>query len=158
MSTENEKSESVPVKPKRIGEHVDARAALGSIGAEFSFWTSKLSDSSIQMCYALVGANWIVFGSVAGLVRSLWARASLFMVLLTLGVNLFLAWWASEMHRERYEYAESDSERWESEFKAPDKDWPATVCMVRVGYISRLVKLLLPLCAAVILLIGALRK
>src|SRR5664280_261599 len=127
--------------------------ALKKVSSEFGYWTGNLTDTSLQMCYALIAANWLVFGSVNGILHSRWARLSLFIVLLALASSVVTAWVFSESMRKLIDYAESDTDRWEKEFKqAAGKKvpWPFTKRMEIIGIWSRWVK------AGLTLLSGAL--
>ena len=73
-------------------------------------------------------------------------------------IRAVVAWWASEEHRKLYESAESDSRRWKREFDDPDEHFPVTEQMVTIGYVSRGIKVLLPIAGAGFLFIGAVRK
>jgi hypothetical protein len=137
------------------------RKTYERIGAEFDHWTGKLTDTSLQMCYALIGANWVVFGSVNNILKSNWAKFSLLMVMLTLMSNVLASWWASEQHRKRLEYAEADPLRWTTEFNnavGKRTPWPFTKTMERVGYWTRQIKGAFPIIGAILLMIGAIVK
>jgi hypothetical protein len=135
--------------------------AYERVGGEYDHWSGKLTDSSLQMCYALIGANWVVFGSVGNILNSNWAKFSLLMVMLTLMSNLVGSWWASEAHRKRLEYAEADSARWAAEFNSATgtrTPWPFTARMERAGYWMRQIKGACPLIGALLLIVGAIVK
>lgn len=132
--------------------------ALKYVGDEFNYWSGKLTDSSVQLCYALIGANWVVFKSVADIQKSRCAEWSLTVVMLTLALNVITSWLASENMRLRYEYAECDTDRWEKEFhaeKGKRSAWPFTAFGERLGKATRLIKFLLPLVSGFLLIIGA---
>jgi hypothetical protein len=80
----------------KTGLYAASEEALQKVSGEFEYWTGKLTETSLQMCYALIGANWVVFGSVNGILHSGWAKWSLVMVLLALASNVVGAWILSE--------------------------------------------------------------
>src|SRR5947209_1299855 len=38
--------------------------ALKAVREDYLYWTEKLTDTSLQLSYAVIAANWAVFGSV----------------------------------------------------------------------------------------------
>ena len=48
--------------------------ALKKVTSEFEYWSGKLTETSMQMCYALIGANWVVFGWLNGILNNVWAK------------------------------------------------------------------------------------
>ena len=84
--------------------------ALKAVHEDYHYWTGKLTESSFELSVAVIGANWAVFGSLAGILDNLCAQASISTVIVGLGINLVGAKWLGEMHRERIAYAESDLE------------------------------------------------
>jgi hypothetical protein len=140
------------------GVYKDPVEGLKAVGEAYDAWSGVLTSSSLQMCYALIGANWVVYGSIAEILKSKWAIASLVLVLIALGVNMTVAFLMTELHRCRYKYAEVKVERWEAEFKAhcrAPQEWPFTKAIERVGFISRLMKIGLPILGALLLMYGA---
>src|ERR1700682_3212706 len=89
--------------------------ALKKVSSEFEHWSGKLTESSLQMCYALIGANWAVFGSLQGILKNRWPKLSLLMVIIALATNIIGAWLLSESLRKRVEYGEANSGRWKKE-------------------------------------------
>ena len=113
------------------------------------------------MCYGLIGANWVVFGSVGGILHSVWAKSSLFAVILTLACNVIGAWFMIESLRKRFEWAEGHSAEWKREFDdAVNKRvaFPFTDSQELIGKGIRQVKGLLPLIGGLLLIIGAARQ
>src|SRR5688572_17386289 len=111
------------------GGYESPQAGLTAVAQWFGNWTQKLADSSLQLSYALIAANWAVFGSVDQVLRNLWSRASLFLVIAFLGVNLLATFIISELLRRQYSAAEKDPARWEDLFrrtKGRDHPWPST--------------------------------
>lgn len=132
--------------------------ALKKVSSEFEYWSGKLTETSLQMSYALIAANWIVFGSLNGILASTWAKVSLLMVIVGLAVNVIGAWRLSESLRNRVGYGEADSERWAAEFKkAMGKrvPWPFTESIESTGKWMRRIKAISVLVAGLLLIIGA---
>src|SRR5689334_22277255 len=86
--------------------------ALKKVCSEYEYWSGKLTETSLQMCYAVIASNWVVFGSVNGILGNMWAKLSLLMVILALATNIIGAWLLSEQLRTRVEYGEADGLRW----------------------------------------------
>jgi hypothetical protein len=43
---------------------------LKAIVAGFDYWSGKLTDTSVQMSCAVFAANWVVFGSLSGILKN----------------------------------------------------------------------------------------
>jgi hypothetical protein len=146
------------VDPAVVGVHENPRKALEKVGFYFEGWTTKLTETSLQMCYALIGANWVVFGSVGKILQSNYAKASLLFVMLTLGINVVGAWFMSESLRRRFEWAEGHDTEWNTEFNAAKGQrvaFPFTEMQESLPFWLRQVKASFPLISAVLLIIGA---
>ena len=132
-------------------------AALEAVHGDFVYWSEKLTDTSLQLSFAVIAANWAVFGSVNRVLGNGWAKYSLFLVLLSLGISLAGSKFMSEMHRECYEYAESDLDRWKSEFDdsiGKRIAWPFTKTIERLGRVLRECKTWLPIGGGVLFLLA----
>ncbi len=150
-----------PNKPAARGLYESPQAALQKVSSEFEYWTGKLTETSLQMCYALIGANWVVFGSVNGILHSLWAKWSIVLVLLALASNVIGAWVMSSMLRRQISFGEGQSEKWAQEFKdAAGKDiaWPFTNAIQNTGKWMRGIKATFTLASGLCLIIGAILK
>jgi hypothetical protein len=124
------------------------------------YWTGKLTDTSLQLSFAIIAANWAVFGSVAGVLASFWSKLSIALVIVALGFSLAAAKWMGELLRSRVGYAESDLSRWASEFKATSgkcDPWPFTSAIDSLGWGMRATKTWLPLIAGISFLIALIR-
>jgi hypothetical protein len=110
------------------------------------------------MCYALIGANWVVFGSVGNILHNRYSIVSLLLVLLALTFNLFSAYALAEYMRRRFGYAVSNRKRWEAEFqdeKIQSTTWPYSKWTEGASIATRMIKVVLPLASGVWLIIGA---
>jgi hypothetical protein len=149
----------VPPPPEHqpTGLYDSAQAALKSIGEGYSYWTSKLTESSFALSLAIIGANWAVFGSFDKVRHNRWAGLSIAAVLLTLVISLIGHWYLGEALRKRIAYAEKDLARWEREFhENADKStpWPSTKRIDNWAWIFRLAKMSLPLIGGALFVIA----
>jgi hypothetical protein len=55
--------------------------ALKAVREDYLYWTGKLTDTSWQLSYAIIAANWAVFGSVDKLLGNLWSKLSVSLVI-----------------------------------------------------------------------------
>jgi hypothetical protein len=142
------------------GIHDSPITALKDVCSAYNDWSKGLTDSSLQMCFGLVAANWLIFGSVKGILANSSAMASLFLVLIALACNLLGAYLMSEWFRRRVEYAEQDSARWELEYRKYSgirHPWPYTQSIECATKILRFLKMILPLASGICLIIAALK-
>jgi len=159
--TDGQPSGDGSLELQKIGVHETQQKALEKVGSEFEYWSGKLTETSLQMCYALIGANWVVFGSVGGILNSDLAKWSLLMVMLTLASNVIGTWCLSESIRRRFEWAEGHEADWKTQFDdAVGKrvPFPFTTFHESVGFWMRQIKAVFPLIGAIFLIVGAVRK
>lgn len=153
MSPEKKKPDAAP--------YANPAEALKKLSSEYEYWSGKLTESSLHMCYALIAANWVVFGSMNGILASTWAKLSLLMVLLALGINIAGAWLLSAALRKRVNYGEADNVRWAEEFGkyvGANSPWPFTETIDWIGRWMRCIKAGFTLASGVLLMVGALLK
>ena len=143
---------------KGVGVYGSAEDALSEVFEAFNYWSSQVTTTSVQMCYAIIGANWVVFTSVGKILGNAWAMASLATVLLTLTLNMVSSLGFAEWMRRRFEKADKNRPGWDAEFER-EKDkhgvWPYTEGVERMSVAMRYVKVLLPLASGLMLIIGA---
>jgi hypothetical protein len=143
------------------GTYSSSQGALEELEEAFNYWSGQVSATSLQLCYALIAAIWLIFGSVKGILGSSCATLALFAVLLALATNLISSYAFAEFSRCRFGYAEKDRRRWETEFQAERNKaskWPYTPASERASIILRGVKTFLPLFGGVLLIVAAIRK
>ena len=131
--------------------------ALKVVREDYLYWTGKLTDTSLQLSYAVIAANWAVFGSVDKLLSNFWSQLSMALVIFALLLSVFGAKWMGELHIKQVDHAESDLSRWEAEFRvnAGKRDpWPFTKGIENLGRVMREVKVWLPLLAGIAFLIA----
>jgi hypothetical protein len=135
--------------------------ALKKVCSEYEYWSGRLTEGTLQMSYAVIAADWAVFGSINGILDNFWAKMSLLMVIFGLAANLIGAWFLSEALRKRVEYGEADSPRWNREFTQYRESacaWPFTDPIQKVGGKMRLIKATFALAGAGFLIVGAILK
>ena len=146
----------------RSGASLDAlyqspNEALKALREEYQYWTGRLTDTSLQLSYAVIAANWAVFGSVDKILNNRWSQISIGLVVAALLLSVFGAKWMGELHRKQIDRAESNLEIWNSEFKqnaGKRVPWPFTSQIESLGRISREVRVWLPLLAGIAFLIA----
>lgn len=127
-----------------------AHEALEAVREDYSYWSGRLTDTSLQLSYAVIAANWAVFGSVDKIMKNPWSKLSVVLVVVGLGLGVAGAKWISELLRGRLDYAETDNMRWNAEFQetAGKRDpWPFTGTIEFLGRAMREAKTWLPLAA-----------
>lgn len=148
-------------QPAPTGLYASPDEALKKVSIEYEYWTGKLTETSLQMCYALIGANWVIFNSVNGILRNGWSKWSLVMVLLALGSNVVGAWILSEFLRNRIGYGEGSPVAWASEFastRGQNVAWPFTGQIQNTGKYMRWIKAGFTIVSGLLLIIGAMTK
>ena len=136
-----------------------AASALGAVREDFHYWTGRLSDTSLQLSYAVIAANWAVFGSVERIGSEPLAELSVACVVVSLGLNVLGAKAMSELLRARVELAERNPGRWEDEFRRTGgcaDPWPYTSGIERLGRGMREMKTWLPVLAGVLFFLALL--
>jgi hypothetical protein len=131
--------------------------ALKAVREDYLYWTGKLTETSLQFAFAVLAANWAVFGSVDAILNNLWSKLSVSLVVFGLGLGVAGAKWMGELHRKRIDYAESDNSRWKKEFDdtmGKRDPWPFTTGIESLASWMREAKTWLPLLAGVFFLIA----
>lgn len=147
-------------KPQRA-TYSNSAEALATLGRDYNYWSQKLTDSSWQMCLAVIAGNWAYYGSVTAVMKSAWALASLAVIFISLAAALLFSFIMSEIHRSAFYVAESDWNAWEQRFERyrnaiETRDpFPATKIIDRLGKSTRVIKAFLPLIAGALLVVGA---
>jgi hypothetical protein len=142
-------------KPKAYYE--SANEAVNAVHEGYSYWTGKLTDTSLQLSYAVIAANWAAFGSVDAILRSFWSKLSISLVVIGLGLSVMGAKFMGEWHRRRTEYALSDPARWNTEFAASVRkydSWPFTQKIEFWGRAMREAKTWLPVVAGFLFIVA----
>lgn len=147
-----------PVPASRTFGHDSPEDALRAVGEWSSFWNQKLSDWSVQLSYALVAANWAVFGNKNALLASPWAQISLGLVIMFFVTNLLLTRIIGELLVRRYAYGETDQNRWRQEYDRSSamEAWPSTPTINRTARVLREARTWLPLTSGLMFLLAVL--
>ncbi len=153
---------AAPAAPGPVAEHnvggkaktlyTDAQDALKAVRDDYLYWTERLSDTSVKLSYAVLAANWAVFGTVDQIATNFWSRASVLLVVLSLSFSLVGAKLMSEKHLGRINYAESHQTEWQRDFDATagKRDpYPFTAEIEKLGDALRFARTWLPLAAGV---------
>jgi len=130
---------------------------IEAIRKGYSYWTEKLTDTSLQLSFAVIAANWAVFGSVNAIRQNAWSEASIALVLAGLGLSVVCAWWLGELCRKQLRHALDDSVHWQSEFEVSTQvgnPWPFTHWIQNLGLVMRVAKTVLPLLAGVLFIVA----
>jgi hypothetical protein len=151
-------NENIATETTPAGTYKSSTDVLKELKTAFDYWSGQVTATSLQMCYGLIAANWLVFGSVGNILHSGYAVASLLLVMLALAFNMVSAYGLAEYMRSRFGYAVSDPDRWEAEFqqeKIKPTTWPYSNWTQGASIASRAIKIILPLASGVCLIIGA---
>ena len=141
-----------------VGVYDSAEDALKELFESFNYWSSQVTATSVQMCYALIGANWVIFTSVGKILQNAWAIASLTTVMLALALNMVSSLGFAEWMRRRFDRADKNRSAWEVEYereKNKHSVWPYSESVERASIVFRYAKVLLPLASGLLLIIGA---
>jgi hypothetical protein len=142
-----------------LGQYADSHAAAQAVRGDFDYWTGKLTETSLQLSYAVLGANWAVFGKVDAILSNGWSKLSLLCVIVSLASAVIGAKIMGERHRKQLDHAEEDTVRWQQEYEATKNHrdpWPYTAEIERLGRALRFVKTWLPLLAGLLFIIALL--
>lgn len=130
-----------------------AADALIVLENKYDGWSKRLTDTSLQLAFALIAANWAVFGNEKILSQVL-PRLSIACAFLTILTVLITAKLMVSEHDTQHERAEKDSKRWEEEWLASQSSstpWPYTSKIECIGEISRFFRFWLPILGCVFL-------
>ncbi len=139
------------------GAYADPQDALRFLGKRFDSWSLALSDRSLQLSYALVAANWAVFGSQDKILDSTFAKISLGLIVLYLALNLLLTRFIVWLLRRRFAYAEDDHVRWEAEYHeaiGKNDPWPSTKAIDGTSRVLREIRTWVPIGAGIAFIIA----
>lgn len=141
-----------PAEPETRTDTLYASAgdALRAVRDDFHYWTSRVTDSSLQLALAVVAANWALFNSAAELRTNLWAQLSLAVVVAGVAIGLVGAKYLGDLHSRQIAHAGADPEQWKREALEALRHggpWPYTEQIVRVGWVLREIRTWSPLLA-----------
>lgn len=141
----------------------DHRKAVDGIEKAFVRWSGRLTDSSLTLSLAVIGANWALCGGPDGLIRNACSKWAVLLVFSSIGVHLIGAAVVVQLLRNRRMYAEKDVGRWSTEFQANSKNdqsapWPFTISIRRWILMLRWLKIGLPFTAGVLTVFAFLNR
>ena len=134
-----------------------APAAHDELRSGFNEWSGSVASYGRYAAYAVIAAAWAVHGTKDGLLANLWALRSMIVAVSYLGIQVFLTWWMALLYRQRCEYANENSERWEQEFRSEENinsPWPYTGFIEKLGELIRLLHVVAPLLAGTLLIVS----
>ena len=142
--------------PKSLPDQLTTRRFKSSGDASkelfdrFNDWASALTARSIQASFAIIAANWAVYGSEQAILANPLSKWSLTIAMVFLGLNVTATWWMAVLYGRRVNHAQEDKDRWETEYiqvanrQAP---WPYTKLIEGLGGWMRVANALVPLVA-----------
>ncbi len=122
--------------------------ATKAIQERFLYWTGKLTDTSLQLCFAVIAANWAVFRTTDDILKNCWSRASIVLVIFGMGCNLVSTFLIGNSLSERIDYAEANLPRWQNEYSqnvGKPTPWPYSEKSVMLSRIARHIRLWVPI-------------
>ena len=136
---------------------VSAGDAVKELFEGFNRWSASVSSYGMHMAYAVIAANWAVYGDAQAIIANGWAKFSVAIVITFLGLNLFCGWLMTWQYAKRCKYADEDRNRWSDEFEKENTSpsaWPYTSFIERLGDFIRLLKVWAPLAAGILFVLG----
>lgn len=136
---------------------INAGDAIKELFEGFNDWSANVSTHGMHTAYAVIAANWAVYGDAQAIIGNLWAKFSIAIIISFLGLNLFCTWLMTLCYTEQYDYADEDRERWSSEFereKIVPSSWPYTKFIEQLGEFMRLLKVWAPIIGGIFFILG----
>ncbi|MEK7996138.1 MAG: hypothetical protein AAB403_20255 [Planctomycetota bacterium] len=124
--------------------------AMTALDVAYKSWTRRLTETSLQLSYAVLAANWAVFGSVDNIVQNAFARWSVALVVITLASNVAVAGWLGRTHKALIDSAQAKPAEWAERFRETAKAknaFPFTEEIEKTAGALRVAKVWLPLAA-----------
>jgi len=165
---EGKNSGNKPNSPQSVGTQqseqiassrrfADAGEAVKELYDGFNDWSATVSSYGIQMAYAVIAANWAVYGGAQAILENPWAKFSVAIVISFLGLNLFCTWLMTMCYAQRCSYADKDKTRWSKEFEneyTSSSAWPYTKFIEKLGDFIRLLKVWAPIVGGIVFILG----
>lgn len=117
----------IAVKTTTSALYATPADALKAVRDDYLYWTGRVTDTSLQLSFGVIAANWAAFGSTDSILSNFWAKSSLTAALTSLAVSLVVAAVTGTLHSQRVDYAESNLERWGAQYEATKNKrdpWP----------------------------------
>lgn len=136
------------VRPSATTRRFDtAGDASRELFESFNKWSGAVGSYGVQTAYAVIAANWAVFGTTKVIVDNCWAKYSLGVAVGFLAIHLICTDWISRLCDQRIKYANRDQKRWQKEFEdknTPASSWPYTKKIERIRNFLRFLKVWVP--------------
>jgi uncharacterized membrane protein YagU involved in acid resistance len=142
-----------PRRQLKVGLFNSPNEALKDVQGYFQGWTKALTQTSFQLSFAVIAANWAAFGSVSEIMRNPFSKLSVALIVLGMGVNLLASWHLCNSLESRIHEAEACPEKWYFEFeKAVGKsnDFPHSPKTVLLARRLRIIKAWFPVIAGIL--------
>ena len=122
----------------------------------FNAWSAGVSTYGVQTSYAIIAANWAVYGSADKILSNKLAVLSMIIIILFLGINLLCIGWVTKLYEDRCYYANDNKDRWKEEYDNRENlpAWPYTIFMERLGDFKHLLNIFAPVVAGVIFIVS----
>lgn len=153
-----EKRNSSPgaLPSSRVRRFETAGDASQELFDSFKEWSGAVGAYGVQTAYAVIAANWAVYGST-GAMQDAWAKSSLAVVIIFLALHLICTGWVSMLHLRRIRYANENPRRWEEEFTRKNiisSSWPYTGLIEWLGSLMRFMKVWAPVAGGALFILG----
>ena len=123
----------------------------------FNDWSAAVNVYGVQTAYAVIAANWAVYGNAQTILNNPWAKVSIAIVVGFLGINLLCIGLMTRLYSRRRCYADKDKERWKVEFEKEvetSSPWPYTGFIEVLGSFIRIFNMWAPVMGGAIFIIG----
>lgn len=158
----NNPSKAVPVRlvtdtEEELRRFSNPGEATKEIYTGFNDWSGTLASNSRQVAYALIAANWAVYGNADDILENTWARVSIAVVVVFLGINLICTGWMTRLYKLQCKYSDEDKLRWAQEYKVAEpgpSPWPYTNRIHALGGFMRILNIWAPVGAGVVFILG----
>lgn len=127
--------------------------ALKVLSSDYNAWSELLTRRSVEISFALIGANWAVHGTADKILENDASKWSLILIMSFLGLNLLATKWMAWLLVRRFRYGEKNAERWKCEYnktKGKVDPWPYTRAIERLASSLQNLKIWAPILSAVL--------
>ncbi len=133
-------------------KYKNAGDGIKELNEDYEGWSSMLTSYSLQISYAIIAANWAVHSSTDNLLKNGFAKGSLIIIFIFLGLNLLASAKVTKLLYQRIFFAEENSEKWSKEFedyeKGDSKHWPFSSEIHNIPDLLRHLKVWMPIVSA----------
>ncbi len=146
---------TVPATPEgqettmQTRRYKNAGEASEEVYESYNEVTGLFGKYAVEICYALIGANWAVHGTSHGILDNEYAKWSVAAALIFLGMNLILAG-AHAFCLGTIVDDSTDEESWKEAFQAAEKEWPYTKNIEDIGLARTILRFVCPLIGTIL--------